>query len=179
MKPSLPILRSLSAALLVLLLAPAVRADAVCTAPAGVPKELFEDVRKQGEEGALFAALKARGAVVSCKAEGDRERLQLTWTFGKAGKLVVASTPAIEASDRSAHIVLPEAEALALAKAEEKRAFGAEGCGIDWAAAPEADDGDDKGSTEKVWRAPEGTNCSARLTLKKGKVVQVRLLSAG
>ena len=147
-------------------------------APAPEAAATLAALRRGVESGPLFAALATSSGVASCRVGHDAGAIDLAYRFGDGGWLHVKRDARIEYTAQEARFATPLAEppAAVLARAE-KAAFGAQGCGIDWAQ-PETRAGEAGFSaTETVFR---GDVCNCQASVRRdaaGRVVGLALRS--
>jgi hypothetical protein len=163
-----------------------VRAEAAVRCPGAAPssgrtaQRAYPALLKATEQSPFYQLAARRGPLASCSAAGASGELRLVYSFGTAGRLEVSVNPEFEMSTYTLALEQAGEEALLLLVRQEKAAFGAEGCGIDWKAAPaESAEPQEQGTQERIYRAPAGSNCAATVVTRDGKVVRVQLSHAG
>jgi hypothetical protein len=137
--------------------------------------ELYASLQQTAEASPFFAAAKAKHALTACEGVGDIDALSVTYTFGDGLTLQVSASPGAGSSAHALTFEQPEKSALALLAKEEKSFQPPKGCGINWKKPAESTTEGE--TTVKVYRAKEG-NCSARVTVRGGKVIKVSLSGA-
>ena len=165
----------LSAALLLLLLAPILRSQ---TCPPDLSINAPDDRRLQVRafqqaltSGPFYKELSRRsGKPLSCQLTLGDGIIKLTYSFrGKASLEAQANTGAESTDQRMQIRSIAEKTAMSLLKRAEKDTFGQDGCGIVWDKPAEVVPGDLPGSREVVYRG-DACNCQARLVYA-GKVI--------
>jgi hypothetical protein len=111
------------------------------------------------------------GKPLSCRADVDRGKPTLTYTFKKHMELRGLIDPAIEINEQRITTRMTMEKAITLLKAAEQDAYKPAGCGIAWDHPLAATDG------ATVY---SGTtcNCQARVTTRGGYAVKLVLKSA-
>lgn len=146
---------------------------------AGAAAPAAQALRQRVETTPLFAAAIAPSAIASCRLDGSDGRLVASYLAGNGNMLRVERDERIEFSDQEAHFVAASREPpLALLQGAERAAFGAAGCGIDWAR-PEVRPSDAPASGATTVYRGDVCNCQARIERSSaGAVVMVGLRSA-
>jgi hypothetical protein len=138
-------------------------------------------LRQSIEHSPLYAAAAAGTGVAACTvASAGAGQLRFDYRFVSGNTLQVVRDPRIELLQQGAQFVSPLAQpALALLGEAERAAYGAGGCGIDWALPDEARPAPaTPGSTETVYRG-EACNCQAIVRRDAGgRITALTLKSA-
>ena len=139
-----------------------------------IPAESQDEVRqfqKSVESGPLYVEMvRQLGKPGNCKTGIEEENIELSCAYGDQTRLEAHANSKIEFSEQRLQLSgLSKNKALALLKASEKDAFGADGCGVRWNH-PVVEAGKKAASREVVYRGSI-CNCQGRMIYEGVRIV--------